>query len=153
MANRYVTGGETLIIDGRNITSFAKDRAIDLALPNEAINATKGLDGSLIFTRNAEGSMGELKVTVYKASADARELSRLAENARKPEGLSPHLYIVDGSYTQTKFEDSVRSTITHELRSMSVKTVSNAGANSSEEYQDEQIEFTFVVGDVKITFQ
>ena len=149
----YVTGDETLIIDGRNITSFGKDRAIDLALPNEAVNATKGLDGSLIYTRNAEGNMGELKVTVYKASTDGRELSKLAERARNPQGLAPSMYIVNGSYTQTKFKDGIRTTISHELKSMAVKTVSNAGANSSEEYQDGQIEFTFVVGEVKITFQ
>lgn len=145
MANTYVTGSEILIIDGRNITEFGKDRVIDLDLSNEALTINLGLSKSQLITHNAESKVGTLKVTVPKASRDGIFLLNLANKARNPQGRLPSEYIVKGTYEQTKFRDNERVTFINELETIVFQTMSSSGANSSEEYQDGQTEFTFSV--------
>ena len=149
MANTYVPSTDTLIIDGRNITSLANDRAINLTMPNDLVGLTKGVKKDIIVSPNADGSMGELTVRVFIASDDFKFLSDLQRNMQNVQGN----FAVDGSYTQKKKRNGNTSKVTYRMTSMVVKTVGDAGVNSSTDANDEQKEFIFLVGNIETITQ
>lgn len=149
MANTYVPSTDTLIIGGRNITALANDRAINLTMPNDFAGLTLGVKRDHIISPNADGSMGELTVRVFIASDDFKFLSGLQRNIQNVQGN----FVVDGSYTQKKKRNGNTSKVTYRLTSMFVKTVGDAGVNSSTDANDEQKEFIFLVGNVETITQ
>lgn len=149
MVNTYVPSTDTLIIAGRNITSLANDRAINLTMPNDLAGLTKGVNKDIIVSPNADGSMGELTVRIFISSDDFKFLSDLQRNMQNVQGN----FVVDGSYTQKKKRNGNTRKVTYRMTSMVVKTVGDSGVNSSTDANDEQKEFIFSVGNVETIAQ